>query len=418
MVEDRTGVNIEEILKRQKARMECVESLKYYFAELIEKNVGNNGKMVVFINDLDRLNPEVAVELLEVIKLFMDVEKCVFVLAIDYEVVVSGVRRKYGQNVSEEKCRNFFDKIIQLPFRLPVETYSLKNLVRETVKDDIVEEDVEILANFVGELLGANPRAYKRLANSYFLIRSVNDALQKKSDPQTDNSLIFGCLCIQMCMPRFYRLFASASEEEELKKMIESMADENGTYLAEYDSEIDEKEAKKIYRYGESCQKFLNDIQSHHRSGKSVYQNMTEVLKMTTITNVTSDNGPKKRAAAVKVNKIIINGVEGSVSSSAEAIVKVYETLLKADMDLIEAYRKQEGRVLTDDENRNDSIFRSKRSLDGTNIYIGVSSSTSEKMRYTKKLCRFLTEQGQEAHVVWKDGDSVIFDSDADDGNA
>ena len=71
----------------------------------------------------------------------------IFALAIDYEVVVSGVRSKYGQNVSEEKCRSFFDKIIQLPFRLPVESYRLEGLIRETVEDDILEEDIDPLTN-------------------------------------------------------------------------------------------------------------------------------------------------------------------------------------------------------------------------------------------------------------------------------
>ena len=48
------------------------------------------------MDDLDRLEHRKAVELLEVLKLFFDVEGCVFILAIDYDVVVKGVTAKYG----------------------------------------------------------------------------------------------------------------------------------------------------------------------------------------------------------------------------------------------------------------------------------------------------------------------------------
>ena len=46
-----------------------------------------------------------------------------------------------------------------------MEPYQLEGLIRETVEDDILEEDINPLTNFVSDLLGSNPRAYKRLAN-------------------------------------------------------------------------------------------------------------------------------------------------------------------------------------------------------------------------------------------------------------
>lgn len=76
--------------------IKVIGELKNEFEKLISNEVGPEGRFVVFIDDLDRLNPEIAVELLEVIKLFLDVKKCIFILAIDYDVVVSGVRKKYG----------------------------------------------------------------------------------------------------------------------------------------------------------------------------------------------------------------------------------------------------------------------------------------------------------------------------------
>src|SRR5690606_21563199 len=51
--------------------------------ELVSVDGSKAGRVVVFIDDLDRLEPRKAVELMEALKLFLDVPHCVFVLAID-----------------------------------------------------------------------------------------------------------------------------------------------------------------------------------------------------------------------------------------------------------------------------------------------------------------------------------------------
>ncbi|MEZ4251956.1 MAG: P-loop NTPase fold protein [Polyangiales bacterium] len=49
-------------------------------------------RIVVFVDDLDRILPDRAVEILEALKNFVDVPGCVFVLACDYEVVKKGLK--------------------------------------------------------------------------------------------------------------------------------------------------------------------------------------------------------------------------------------------------------------------------------------------------------------------------------------
>jgi hypothetical protein len=108
---------------------------------------------VFFIDDLDRCLPEKAVEMLEAIKLFLDIEGCVFVLAVDDEVVERGIAHRYrdylgigdrsadsvAYSLKPERFREYrsqfaavghvgsapitgheyLEKIIQLPIRLP-----------------------------------------------------------------------------------------------------------------------------------------------------------------------------------------------------------------------------------------------------------------------------------------------------------
>lgn len=367
-MKENTGVDLESFFKVQQEKMENVEKLKTKFADMIatELKGKEDGRIVVFIDDLDRLKPEVAVELLEVIKLFMDVDKCIFVLAIDYEVVVSGVRSKYGKNVSEEKCRSFFDKIIQLPFRLPVESYRLEGLIRDTVSDDIEEDDIEALTEFVSELLGANPRAYKRLANSYFLIKSVNEMLQKENDQKLDNVLIFGSLCIQMCVPKFYQLLVTVGDKKIFKEVSEiSSEKELGDFLGKQklDMELDEKEIRDMYRCLVSFYSFLSEVNKNHKSVKDIYLHLSGVLQMTAITSVSTSSEQKKRSAAIKINKIIVNGQEKTVERPTEAIFEVYKILLDSDMSRITAFMREEERILTDNEERKDGFFRNKRVL-------------------------------------------------------
>lgn len=92
-----------------------------------------------------------------------------------------------------------------------------------------------------------------------------------------------------------------------------------------------------------------------------------------------------------------------------------YRCLLGDDAELIRAYCAEEERVLTDNGDRVDSFFRSKKELckvDGTVIYIGLSSSTNDKIKYAGKLCNFMKNRGHEAHVVWMYNDVSVFDSD------
>ena len=47
-----------------------------------------------YIDDLDRIDPPVAVEILELLKNIFDLNKCVFILAIDYDVVIKGLKSR------------------------------------------------------------------------------------------------------------------------------------------------------------------------------------------------------------------------------------------------------------------------------------------------------------------------------------
>jgi predicted KAP-like P-loop ATPase len=72
-------------------------------------------RIAVLIDDLDRCSAGHVVELLEAINLIMDVHGFIFVLALDYDVIVSAVQERYPYASGHA----FIQKIVQLPFRVP-----------------------------------------------------------------------------------------------------------------------------------------------------------------------------------------------------------------------------------------------------------------------------------------------------------
>ena len=68
---------------------------------------------------------------MELLKNIFDLEHCIYVLAIDYDVVVKGLKPKFGEltDKNAREFRSFFDKIIQLPFAMPVGSYRIDNFL-------------------------------------------------------------------------------------------------------------------------------------------------------------------------------------------------------------------------------------------------------------------------------------------------
>ncbi|MCR5248971.1 MAG: KAP family NTPase [Lachnospiraceae bacterium] len=197
-----------------------IMELKGRFSDAVKEKLAKEhcDRVVIFVDDLDRLQPEKAVELLEVLKLFLDCDQCVFVLAVDYEVVTLGIRQKYGNDVSEEKGRSFFDKIIQLPFKMPVASYDIRRYVREMkakIDGDSDDEVVDLYYNLIRTSVGFNPRSMKRMFNTYELLDIVTQSTVRNIDEKVRKRILFAIICTQMCYEKLYLYFTSTRIDED-----------------------------------------------------------------------------------------------------------------------------------------------------------------------------------------------------------
>ena len=153
-------------------------------------------RVVVYVDDLDRIDPEDAVSILELLKNIFNIKDCVFVLAIDYQVVVKGLKEKFGEPTPENEWefRSFFDKIIQLPFSMPMGSYDIGKYVLSLLDDinyyesDNDQLDEDLIESLVTLSIGTNPRSIKRLINSLSLIKILNDT--KNESSSGDGSVI------------------------------------------------------------------------------------------------------------------------------------------------------------------------------------------------------------------------------------
>lgn len=227
------------------------------FEELVEKALatrkGENPRLVVFIDDLDRVPPKLAVKLLEVLKNFMDVRHCVFVVACDYDVVREGVSElmglgdERGGHRKREKVDAFFHKLFQVQFRMPIGVYKVDQLLREYLEywllrrngADPVTGDkkakqlkpgidtflsigstsvntkgvraegwFQLLLELLHAAVGTNPRAFKRYLNLVELTSCVDyafgegegEAIQlahwKLGDPTWDAKTLRWCMSL------------------------------------------------------------------------------------------------------------------------------------------------------------------------------------------------------------------------------
>ena len=198
---ERTKIHIEQV--------RFLEQFQDKFRLLVESRV-KPGRLVVFVDDLDRCLPEKAIQVLEAIKLFLDVPDCIFLLGLDKDVIARGIEIKYrelGQkNEGEDKTRftveglHYLEKIVQLPFQIPpVERADMSKFVTELTPRWPAPECPEIFA--VG--LGSNPRQIKRTVNVFLML---NTLAGKRHQDKIKPIRLAKVVTLQAIYPELYEL--------------------------------------------------------------------------------------------------------------------------------------------------------------------------------------------------------------------
>lgn len=328
-------------------------------------------KVIIYVDDLDRIEPRNAVAILELLKNIFSVPKCVFILAIDYQVVVKGLEHKFGRQTPENEWefRAFFDKIIQLPFMMPMGQYDIGKYVNSLLLNiGFVEGqglDDEAVREIILRTIGGNPRSIKRLVNAVSLIqifsevKSDTDNSGDELDQDTDSGgegirsedekfLLFALLCLQIAYPPMYSLltrepnfpiwddalaFKETKRSEEKKKEIFEQEFE----VAKQSEDFNEDWEQTIYRICyerprlkprvSDISKFFSYIKDELLADQQdeIGTLIADVLAKTSVTSVTSTDqgqtvlpereGAYKRRYLDGIDSFILDGQENKKAS-------------------------------------------------------------------------------------------------------
>ena len=275
------------------------------FKELLEK--ANIKKLVVLIDDLDRCLPDVAINTLEAVRLFMFTGETAFVVAADESMIRYAVKRHFPDVVDENKynvgiefSNKYLEKLIQVPFRIPAlgeveacnyimllmvgsvlseENTNYKALrsegisrikkpwdvryftvsdVQKILKDDYAKASNEtLIATQIGHLLShntdGNPRKIKRFINMLLLRFEI--AKNRGFGAEIDLAILAKMMLAEYYFPNFYEQLPAHltsdgvwKDAKTVKDSIENEPDETVTKKADVSSHnenwFDPKEIK------------------------------------------------------------------------------------------------------------------------------------------------------------------------------
>jgi len=92
-----------------------IEAFRKDFGDLLE---GLKTTLVLFIDNLDRCLPEVAIGTLEAVRLFLFMPRTAFIIAADEDMIRHSVA-KHFDDPNASHVRDYLDKVIQVPLRVP-----------------------------------------------------------------------------------------------------------------------------------------------------------------------------------------------------------------------------------------------------------------------------------------------------------
>ena len=299
-ISDENIESIKEVLAKQ-------DELHYKYINQFEKDFENvvneytdNGKLVVFIDDLDRCLPENAITVLESLKLFIGNARCVFVLGMDQFIVEQGIILRFGNKVNMSG-RDYLDKIIQVPFYLPPVPF---NKLRDALELPKTQHYNDQIWEVVRCGLNGNPRKTKRFINCFYLAEQIlshqeidqGDVFGNQEDIPTISQdyqkfYLSNLLIFQMVFQEFYEHLKFHPEDWELiyKQVI------NADSLEQRNQLLKEKPELSEMWNNQELKNYLTKIKGNHFPPPPSASIVESLLNAVTLLSESHLNFPRKK---------------------------------------------------------------------------------------------------------------------------
>lgn len=173
-------------------------------------------RVVIFIDDLDRCSPTKALEVLESIKLFLDIEGFVFVIGLSHKTVTQLITQAY--KTTGIKGDDYIKKIIQIPIKIPSWTKeSIIDLINNSITTKLNSDYTKFLLQnsvMISKVVDYNPRQLKRFINN--VIIAFETFAGKQGSPEIQFNEIFLVKILKSEWPEFYREFVNNKDFREI----------------------------------------------------------------------------------------------------------------------------------------------------------------------------------------------------------
>lgn len=159
-----TNLTLDEIKRRFESTVKEIPTITSRLEDMIA-----GGRLIVFIDDLDRCIIENALGILEAIKLFLNAKGVIFVIAVDMTKLERAWELRYhGSSTGVQEGREHVNKIFQLKLSLPPkETSDIEEYVK-VLSNSLPEGIRELVVNGCKP----NPRKIKRVLNLIYFVCS------------------------------------------------------------------------------------------------------------------------------------------------------------------------------------------------------------------------------------------------------
>ena len=160
-----SGISLTRIIDKYKKFSDVVETIPEKISKLIEDD-----KLIILIDDLDRCSVDNMLEILESVKMFLNVNNVIFIIAADMSKLEQAWELRYNSKLGAITGRQHLEKMFQL--KLSISSKSKELFV------DYVHSLLPLEKNEIWDIIDhvdLNPRAIKRILNLvYFVISDIN----------------------------------------------------------------------------------------------------------------------------------------------------------------------------------------------------------------------------------------------------
>jgi len=272
----------DETLRAQKETEDTLETFRESLAEFIQEEC--DGKLIVFVDELDRCRPNYAVEVLERIKHFFSVKGLVFVLCVDRDQLLNSISGVYGHNLD---ALGYYRKFVDWDYFLPApsqRTY-VNYLWRDVFDfqypnldwdhDHLGESEIITLICIFCELYNLSLRSIGQL------FTKLNLAFQSNLRKQWGKNILPFCVLLMHCEEGNYKQIANLQIRDEVKKSeayiflrkFSKFCDSNRSYADFGSTHIAYLSSLLSYRHGPTRNSVLvmdGDWRSNFRDPKAL----------------------------------------------------------------------------------------------------------------------------------------------------